>query len=65
MWSTSPGAMFLRAWIAVRLARSRDEQGLSTAEWVALTAVVVGGALAIGAIVINKFTSSAQGIPTP
>lgn len=65
MWSNSPGIMFLRAWVTVRLAQSRDEQGLSTAEWVALTAVVVGGALAIGTIVINKFTSSAQGIPTP
>jgi hypothetical protein len=43
--------------------RERDERGV-TAETVILTAIFAAGAIVIGTIIIAKFTSKANSIPT-
>lgn len=44
--------------------RERDESGIGTAETVILVAIFAAGAIAIGTIIISKFTSKASSIPT-
>ncbi len=42
----------------------RDERGAVTPETVILTAVFAAGAIAIGTIIVTKFTGAANSIPT-
>ena len=44
--------------------RHRDERGAVTPEAVILTAIFAGGAIVIGTIIVAKFTSKANSIPT-
>lgn len=42
----------------------RDDRGAVTAEQVIWTAVLAGGAITIGGVLIAKFTGAANSIPT-
>ena len=44
--------------------RSRGETGAGVAETVILVAILAAGAIAIGTIIISKFTGKANSIPT-
>ena len=44
--------------------RRRNEQGAVTPETVIWTAILAAGAIAIGGIIITKFTGAANSIPT-
>jgi len=44
--------------------RRRDERGAVTPEQVVLTAIFAAGAIAIGGIIVAKFTGAANSIPT-
>jgi Flp pilus assembly pilin Flp len=46
----------------IHLVQERGEEGMTTAEWVVLVAVVVAMAIAIGAIITTKVTDKANGI---
>ena len=47
-----------------RPSKDRAERGASTVELVILTALFAAAAIAIAIIIINKFTSKANSIPT-
>lgn len=50
-------------WIRSRTARTvGDERGASIVEWVIIVAVLAGLAIAVGAIIVAKVTSKANGI---
>lgn len=61
-------AQLLKAWIAVTIqrtaARSRDEEGITTLEYVILGALLAAGTIAIGVLIVQKFTDKAGSIPT-
>lgn len=44
--------------------RSRDQAGAGVAETVILVAIFAAGAIAIGGLIISKFTDRAGSIPT-
>ena len=44
--------------------RRRNERGAVTPETVIWTAILAAGAIAIGGIIISKFTGAANSIPT-
>ena len=48
----------------VRIEASRDEHGAVTTETAIMTAILAGLALAVGAIIVAKVTSTAESIPT-
>ena len=53
----------LLCWIRARAALARDdERGASIVEWVIIVAVLAGLAIAVGAIIVSKVTSKANGI---
>ncbi|NUR10013.1 MAG: hypothetical protein HOQ22_18130 [Nocardioidaceae bacterium] len=58
---------FLRIVLAGRTAHARNaaargERGASAVEWVVITALLIGIAVAVGAIVLNKLTTKANSL---
>jgi hypothetical protein len=50
-------------WARLRAARAQgEERGVSIVEWVIIVAVVAGLAIAVGAIIVSKVTTKANGI---
>jgi Flp pilus assembly pilin Flp len=45
-----------------RRAGARGERGASAVEWVVITALLIGIAVAVGAIVLDKLTSKANSL---
>lgn len=53
----------LTAWLRGRSRKVPDgERGASIVEWVIIVAVVAGLAIAVGAIIVSKVTTKANGI---
>jgi Flp pilus assembly protein TadG len=53
--------VFLRAVLAGRAARARRSQhGASAVEWVLISALLIGIAIAVGAIILAKLTGKAN-----
>ncbi|MGL5826821.1 MAG: hypothetical protein ACRCYU_18720 [Nocardioides sp.] len=67
MLFNSPEVQVLRLYMAVLLgdlkSRQRDERG-DIATTVIIIAILAAGAIAIGAIIVQKFTNKASTIPT-
>lgn len=63
-----PSVMYLRALLADRMARLRDEEersrGASAIEWAIITAILAAIAIAIGAIIRNTIVDRASNIET-
>jgi len=51
-------------WQSLTDGRRRNERGAVTPETVIWTAILAAGAIAIGGIIISKFTGAANSIPT-
>jgi Flp pilus assembly protein TadG len=61
--STNQAVLFLRVLIGARLDRARSsEHGASAVEWVLISALLIGVALAVGAIILKKLTGKADGL---
>lgn len=59
----SPAVIYLRALLDLRLAQARnDERGVSAVEWVVITALLVGIALALAAVIRGKIMDKADSI---
>lgn len=60
---TKAQLQFLVIMLNGRIDRARkDERGASAVEWVVITAILVGIAVAIGAILLERFTNKAQNL---
>lgn len=58
-----PEVQALVRWLRLRSARAPDrDRGASIVEWVIIVAVLAGLAIAVGAIIVAKVTSKANGI---
>ena len=56
-----PEITLLRIILDARIAQARrSEAGASAVEWVVITALLIGVAIAVGAIVMTKLTSKAN-----
>lgn len=70
MISNSPEVQLLRAYMSVlssnlRSTRERDEVGAAEISTIVIiTAILAAAAIAIGAIIVTKFTDKANSIPT-
>ena len=54
---------FMKIVLDARLDRvRRDQTGASAVEWVVITALLIGIAVAVGAIVLNKLTDKANSL---
>lgn len=54
---------FMKIVLDARLDRARrDQTGASAVEWVVITALLIGIAVAVGAIVLNKLTDKANSL---
>lgn len=54
--------IYLRAMLDLHLARARSEEGASAVEWVVITAILVGIAVAVGVILSNTIEDKARSI---
>jgi Flp pilus assembly protein TadG len=62
--STNQAVLLLRVLIGARIDRARSsEQGASAVEWVIISALLIGVALAVGAIILAKLTGKAEKLP--
>ena len=58
-----PDMTFFKIFLGARLERARRaETGASAVEWVVITALLVGVALAVGVIMMKKFTGKADSL---
>lgn len=58
-----PGELiYLKAMLDLHVARARSEEGASAVEWVVITAILVGIAIAAGAIILDKVKGKANSI---
>lgn len=58
-----PGELiYLKAMLDLRLARARSEDGASAVEWVVITAILVGIAIALGATIKSLISDKANSI---
>jgi hypothetical protein len=58
---TNQTFVFLRALLAGRIAHARrSELGASAVEWVLISALLIGIAIAVGAIILAKLTGKAN-----
>ena len=58
---TNQTFVFLRALLAGRIASARrSERGASAVEWVLISALLIGIAIAVGAIILSKLTGKAN-----
>jgi Flp pilus assembly pilin Flp len=58
---TNQAVVLLRVLLAGRIQRARrSERGASAVEWVLISALLIGVAIAVGAIILNKLTSKAN-----
>lgn len=58
---TSQAVFLLKVLVEGRLQRARrSEAGASAVEWVLISALLIGIAIAVGAIILNKLTSKAD-----
>lgn len=71
MFTKHPELQVLWAWamtttnkVKDRAGRDKNERGVEVATVVILTAVFAAAAIAIGAIIVQKFTGAANNIPT-
>ena len=56
-----PETTFLKIFFDARVAHARrSETGASAVEWVVITALLIGVAIAVGAIVMTKLTGKAN-----
>jgi len=63
-YSTQQALVFARVLIGARLDRARrSEHGVSAVEWVLISALLAGIALAVGVILYNKLTGKAKDLP--
>jgi hypothetical protein len=63
-YSTQQAVLFARVLIGARLDRARaSEKGVSAVEWVLISALLAGIALAVGVILYNKLTGKAKDLP--
>ncbi|MEV0796746.1 MULTISPECIES: hypothetical protein [unclassified Kribbella] len=59
----NPTVMFMRVLIAARIQRARRlEGGASALEWVLISALLIGVALAVGKIILDKLTKKADSL---
>ncbi|WP_238163881.1 hypothetical protein [Kribbella pittospori] len=59
----NPTVMFMRVFIAARIQRARRlEGGASALEWVLISALLIGVALAVGKIILDKLTKKADSL---
>jgi hypothetical protein len=56
--------MYVQGLVAERRSRIKNEDGLSVAETVIITAIFAAGAIAISIYLIGKFTNKAHSIKT-
>jgi hypothetical protein len=56
--------VYVQGLVAERRSRSKNEDGLSVAETVIITAIFAAGAIAISIYLIAKFTNKAHSIKT-
>ena len=57
----NPTVIFVRAMLAARIQRARRlEGGASALEWVLISALLIGVALAVGKIILDKLTQKAN-----
>ena len=62
--STQQALLFARVLIGARLDRARvSEKGVSAVEWVLISALLAGIAIAVGAILYKKLTGKADQLP--
>ena len=60
---TKPQVDFLMIMLGGRIDRARkDERGASAVEWVVITAILVGIAVAVGAILLRRLTGKAESL---
>lgn len=71
MFTNHPEIQLLWAWamttadkVKARTGRDKDERGVEVATVVILTAIFAAAAIAIGTVIVNKFKSAADNIPT-
>lgn len=53
---------YFRALLHTRLLRTRSDRGASAVEWVVITALLVGIAIAVGAILMTTISNKATSI---
>jgi len=59
--STNQAVVLLRVLLGARLDRARSsERGASAVEWVLISALLIGVAIAVGAIIMTKLTGKAE-----
>jgi hypothetical protein len=62
--STHQAVLLLRVLLGARIDRARSsENGASAVEWVIISALLIGVALAVGAIILRKLTGKAENLP--
>ena len=65
MFSPATPTGFLWLTLLVRVDRARrDDRGASAIEWVIITVILAGLAIAVGAIIVQKVTDKANSINT-
>jgi len=61
--TTNQTLVFLRVVLGGRIDRARrSERGASAVEWVLISALLIGIAIAVGAIIMNKLKGKADGL---
>jgi Flp pilus assembly pilin Flp len=61
--TTNQTLVFLRVVLGGRMDRARrSERGASAVEWVLISALLIGIAIAVGAIIMNKLKGKADGL---
>jgi hypothetical protein len=62
--STHQAVLLLRVLIGARIDRARSsEAGASAVEWVIISALLIGVAMAVGVIILRKLTGKAENLP--
>jgi Flp pilus assembly pilin Flp len=60
---TNPAVLLLKILVEGRIQRARrSEAGASAVEWVLISALLIGVAIAVGAIILSKLTKKADSI---
>jgi Flp pilus assembly pilin Flp len=57
---TNQTVLLLRVLLAGRIQTRRSERGASAVEWVLISALLIGVAIAVGAIIMAKLTGKAN-----